>query len=82
MNLTKSNNTLIKLSKTALFVKCEELGITKYKSKNKEQLIELINGKTLINEKKIIKPQIEFIIDGPDEEYNEEEDDDNDNRSR
>ena len=42
MNLTKSNNTLIKLSKTALFVKCEELGITKYKSKNKEQLIELI----------------------------------------
>ena len=77
MNLTKSNNTLIKLSKTALFVKCEELGITKYKSKNKEQLIELINGKTLINEKKIIKPQIEFIIeDGPDEEYDERTDDD------
>ena len=76
MNLTKSNNTLIKLSKTALFVKCEELGITKYKSKNKEQLIELINGKTLINEKKIIKPQIEFIIDGPDEEYSECTDDD------
>ena len=63
---------LTKLSKSELFVKCEELGITKYKSKNKEQLIELINDKTLINEKKIY--QIEFIIeDGPDEEYNEEE---------
>ena len=48
-----------KLSKTELFVKCEELGISKYKSKNKKQLIELINGKTL----KKIKPHIEFIIE-------------------
>lgn len=71
------NMELTKLSKTELFVKCEELGITKYKSKNKQQLIELINSKTLINEKKIIKPQIEFIIeDGPDEEYSECTDDD------
>ena len=71
------NMELTKLSKTELFVKCEELGITKYKSKNKQQLIELINSKTLINEKKIIKPQIEFIIeDGPDEEYGEGTDDD------
>ena len=71
------NMELNKLSKTELFVKCEELGITKYKSKNKQQLIELINSKTLINEKKIIKPQIEFIIeDGPDEEYSEGTDDD------
>jgi len=62
---------LHKLSKSKLFVKCEELGITKYKSKNKEQLIELINGKTLINEKKIIKPQIEFIIE-EETENNEE----------
>jgi DNA (cytosine-5)-methyltransferase 1 len=74
MELTKGSVALTKLSKSELFVKCEELGITKYKSKNKEQLIELINGKTLINEKKNIKPQIEFIIeDGPDEEYNEED---------
>ena len=77
MELTKDLN-LTKLSKTELFVKCEELGITKYKSKNKQQLIELINGKTLINEKKITKPQIEFIIEeGTDEEYNEGADDDN-----
>jgi len=48
-----------KLSKTELFVKCEELGISKYKSKNKKELIELINGKTL----KKIKPHIEFIIE-------------------
>ena len=50
---------LTKLSKTELFVKCEELGITKYKSKNKEQLIKLINDITL----KKIKPHIEFIIE-------------------
>ena len=62
---------LTKLSKTELFVKCEELGITKYKSKNKKQLIELINSKTLINEKKIIKPHIEFIIE-EEPENNEE----------
>ena len=77
MELTKGSVALIKLSKSELFVKCEELGITKYKSKNKQQLIELINSKTLINEKKIIKPQIEFIIeDGHDEEYSEGTDDD------
>jgi len=71
------NMELNKLSKTELFVKCEELGITKYKSKNKKQLIELINSKTLINEKKIIKPQIEFIIeDCLDEEYSKGTDDD------
>lgn len=39
MNLTK-------LSKTELLAKCEELGITKCKSKNKGQLIDLINLKT------------------------------------
>ena len=56
MNLTKGIN-LTKLSKTELLTKCEELGITKCKSKNKEQLIELINKKTLN------PPQIEFIIE-------------------
>jgi DNA adenine methylase len=34
------------LSKTELLSKCEELGITKCKSKNKKELIELINRKT------------------------------------
>lgn len=37
---------LIKLSKTELLAKCEELGIKKYKSKNKGELINLINVKT------------------------------------
>jgi len=37
---------LTKLSKTELLAKCEELGITKCKSKNKGELIDLINLKT------------------------------------
>jgi DNA adenine methylase len=37
---------LTKLSKTALLEKCEELGIKKCKSKNKDKLIGLINVKT------------------------------------
>ena len=37
---------LTKLLKKELLVKCEELGITKCKSKNKSELIELINIKT------------------------------------
>lgn len=45
---------LIKLSKTELLVKCEELGIIKCKSKNKNELIKLINNK-------IIKTQVELI---------------------
>jgi DNA (cytosine-5)-methyltransferase 1 len=36
---------LTKLSKQQLLVKCEELGITKCKSKNKSDLIDLINSK-------------------------------------
>ena len=38
---------LTKLSKTELLSKCEELKITKYKSKNKSELINLINIKNL-----------------------------------
>jgi len=37
---------LTKLSKTELLEKCEEVGIKKYKSKNKSELIYLINNKT------------------------------------
>ena len=36
---------LTKLSRIDLLAKCEELGITKCKSKNKDKLIELINTK-------------------------------------
>jgi DNA (cytosine-5)-methyltransferase 1 len=65
--MTDSNNIvynikemdLSKLSKTILVVKCQELGITKYKSKNKGELIELIN-KYKSNSK---KTEIEFIIE-------------------
>ncbi len=46
---------LTKLSKSILLTKCEELGFTKYKTKNKGKLIELI-----INSKK--QEQFEFII--------------------
>lgn len=61
-----------KLSKAELFIKCEELGITKCKSKNKGELIELINSTTTNktkmtnNTKKIIKTQkkqLELVIE-------------------
>jgi DNA (cytosine-5)-methyltransferase 1 len=45
---------LTKLSKTELLIKCNELGITKCKSKNKGELINLINSK-----KTIKTPQID-----------------------
>ena len=53
---------LSKLSKTELLVKCEELGIKKCKSKNKSELIELINHKQ-INQTILLKNSIEFIIE-------------------
>ena len=54
---------LTKLSKPELLAKCEELGITKCKSKNKGELIDLINSKSQqIKE----KPKIELIIEEDD----------------
>ena len=44
MELTEENN-LTKLSKSLLLQKCNELGFVKCKSKNKKELIELINSK-------------------------------------
>jgi len=41
---------LTKLLKQELLAKCEELGITRYASKNKSQLIELINSKQTTEE--------------------------------
>ena len=55
MDLTKGSVALNTLSKTELFKKCEDLGITKYKSKNKKELVELINYKTKTLKKKTIK---------------------------
>jgi len=53
MEFTKENvlieaegQVITKMSKTALLEKCAELGITKCKSKNRTQLIELINTAT------------------------------------
>lgn len=55
---------LTKLSKTELLTKCEELEITKFKSKNKSELIDLINDK--------MQPKKVVIKDDK-----EEDDDDN-----
>jgi DNA adenine methylase len=53
---------LTKLSKTELLAKCEEVGITKCKSKNKGELIDLINANTQAPKK------IELIIEDDDTE--------------
>ena len=52
---------LSKLSKTELLEKCEELGIKKCKSKNKSELIDLINQKQKTSQTNSSK-KIEFII--------------------
>jgi site-specific DNA-methyltransferase (adenine-specific) len=72
-NMTDKNNIvcniemdLTKLSKTELLVKCEENGIKKCKSKNKEELIALLENKPL--EKK----KIELIIEDDEEEIKNE----------
>lgn len=58
INIEEHMNNL-RMNKLELLEKCKELGITKYKSKNKSQLTELINSKTklqtnIIKESKII----------------------------
>ena len=56
-----SKMDLNKLSKDELLEKCEELKISKCKSKNKNELIDLINNKTT-------KKQIDLVIEEEDEE--------------
>ena len=56
------------MSKTELLSKCEELGIKRVKSKNKNELIEIIN-KSIAPKKKI-----QLIIEESDEEIEEEKD--------
>jgi len=56
---------LTKLSKAELLVKCEELGITRCKSKNKSKLIELINEKQQIQQQ--IQSNILDIVINDDE---------------
>lgn len=62
---------LTNLSKTELLAKCEELGITKCKSKNKGELIQIINNKSKTKTK---TTHIEFIIED-DENHVEETND-------
>jgi DNA adenine methylase len=45
---------LTKLSKNELLAKCEEIGFTKCKSKNKNELIDLINKKSSTQPKKVV----------------------------
>lgn len=62
---------LTKLSKTELLEKCKEIGITKCKSKNKNELIEVIEKSN--NAKKKVK----LIIEENNEENNEEKQEEN-----
>jgi hypothetical protein len=73
-NMDNNNNVvcnieemdLTKLSKPELLAKCEELGITKCKSKNKGELIDLINVKTQP------KKKVELIIEKDEEDKKDE----------
>jgi DNA (cytosine-5)-methyltransferase 1 len=61
LNMTEQMD-ISKMSKLELLEKCKELGITKCSSKNKSQLIELINGKnTVVEEPKIILSNEEIL---------------------
>jgi len=51
---------LTKLSKIQLLIKCEEIGIKKCKSKNKRDLINLLQKNQFINEEKIITSSIDI----------------------
>jgi site-specific DNA-methyltransferase (adenine-specific) len=85
LNNMDNNNNIVsnikeidlnKLSKTELMAKCEELGITKYKSKNKGKLINLINKKQDANIVKSEKNKKEFVIkdkDNNDKSSNKEQ---------
>lgn len=57
------DNSLTNLSKLELLSMCEEYGITKYKSKNKKELIDLLN-------KKIIKNKDNYVNENNNEKYN------------
>ena len=56
INITEEMD-FTKLSKLELLTKCEQLGITKCKSKTKPELITLIQNNIVI-------PKVEFVIDG------------------
>ena len=53
---------LTKLKKTELLIKCQELGFTKYKSMNKNDLINILtnNNNNMSNDKKHLKPLVKW----------------------
>lgn len=68
INNIASKMDLNKLSKTELLIKCEELGITKCKTKNKSELIEIISShkqkkpNLIIEEDEITEHNKEIVI--------------------
>lgn len=68
VNISNKEMDLNCMSKTELLSKCEELGIKKVKSKNKNELIEIIN-KSIATKKKF-----QLIIEESDEESEEKSD--------
>ena len=75
-----SNIDLSKLSKTELLEKCQELGITKCKSKNKSELIKLINVEIHLEKKIELVVEDELFLENEDEdEDNNEDENENDN---
>ncbi len=64
LNITEQMD-ILKMSKLELLKKCKELGITKCSSKNKSQLIELINGKNEVVKEpaKIISSNEEILLE-------------------
>ncbi len=59
---------LSKLSKLELLAKCEEFGIVKCKSKNKNELIDLINKTIQTSKVMPLKKQVQLIIEDDDDE--------------
>ena len=63
---------LTKLTKTELLVRCEELGITTCKSKNKTKLIELINKNLIANPVSVKKTKLIIEDDSEDNDSEDE----------
>lgn len=65
-----SDINLSKLSNTELLEKCQELGITKCKSKNKSELIKLLNFEIPLEKKIKIVVEDELFLENEDEDEN------------
>ena len=63
MNININSNNINKMNKVELLVKCKELGITKCSSKNKTQLIELIDSKLLLGQNNSVLNVVENVVE-------------------